>query len=51
MTDEDRMKVLKFRREFEPKSLPDEVVQSGLFVTGSDTNLLANLTYGGAVYN
>lgn len=44
------MKVSKFKREFEPKSLPDEVYQSGLFTFGSDSNMLNNLTYGGG-YN
>ena len=47
MTDEDKMKVVRFKKEFEPKNLPEEVYQSGLFVSGSDTNLLNNLTFGG----
>lgn len=38
MTDEDRMKVEKFKKEFEPKNLPDEIFQSGRYHTGSDTN-------------
>eukprot|EP00347_Sterkiella_histriomuscorum_P003197 403365218 len=48
LTDEDKMKVVRFKKEFEPKNLPEEVYQNGLFVSGSDTNLLNNLTFGGS---
>jgi hypothetical protein len=39
MTEEDRIKVQKFKREFEPKNLPDEIFERGTFVTGTNTNL------------
>jgi len=29
--------VRKFRREFEPSFLPDEVLQSGRFISGSES--------------
>lgn len=39
MTDEDRVKVLKFKRDFEPKNLPDEIFERGNYITGTNTNL------------
>jgi hypothetical protein len=31
-------KIEKFKKEFEPHSLPDELIRSGLYISGSDTN-------------
>lgn len=38
MTTADLEKVKNFKKIFQPYSLPNEVLQSGLFVSGSDTS-------------
>jgi hypothetical protein len=43
MTEADYEKVVKFKREFEPNSLPDEVLQSGLYIAGSES--MMNIGY------
>lgn len=39
LTDSDQEKVIRFKREFEPNALPDDVFHSGLYRAGSDTNM------------
>lgn len=51
LTEEDKMKVEKFRREFEPKNLPDDVYQSGRYVTGNGTNMPGGFGFFGGAFN
>jgi hypothetical protein len=36
MQEEDRQKIALFKKEFHPSSLPEEVVMSGNYKTGSE---------------
>lgn len=39
MTNEDLKKLKNFKKTFEPDSLPNEVRQSGLYVTGTEAGV------------
>lgn len=49
---EDRDKVNRFRREFEPRNLPDEIMRSGQFIAGSESQMNAQrINNGRDMYN